>query len=120
MIGEQLGAGTSIPNVFICLVGSNGHSGKLCLTSLLSLLPGQGVHKGMLENLLIESDEELGEIALVILGIDKGILDPLIHGTLFVNEVGVVNRQTNIQDAFPCYHWIKSGQSISIASKTGK
>ena len=65
MTGEQLDAGTCVPNVFICLVGSKGHTGKLYLTSLQTHL-----HRGMLDDLVIESEGDLGEIFLVILGID--------------------------------------------------
>ena len=101
------------------LVVQAGHSGKLYLTSWLSLLPGMGIHKGMMKT-VIESDEELGEIQLVILGIDKSFLDTFIYGTIYVNTVRVVNRQTNGHGSFPCYHWIKSGQSVSTTAKTGK
>ena len=105
--------------MFICLVGSSGHSGKHFLTCWQSLVPGKGIHRNMLENLVIESDKELGEIILLILGIEQGSVQ-LVHDALFVNEVAVANRQTNHQDAFPCYHWIKCGQSVSITAKTGE
>ena len=71
MNGKQLEAGTSSPGVFICLIGENGHSGKIYLQSYLSLLTSVIIKKGMLNDVIIESSEDLGEISVVILGIEK-------------------------------------------------
>lgn len=110
MNGRQPGAGTSCWNAFICLVGSSGHSGKLYLTGLTS------THTEMWDNIIVESSGDLGEIQVVILGIDKS----LFHYSWYVNEVGVYNFQSKNQDDFPCYHWTRSGESVSITAKTGK
>ena len=117
MNGKQIGAGTSAPNVFICLVGQNGNSGKLRITDWLSIFGVDSIHRDTWDNLIIESSEDLGEILVVILGIDKG---NLLKDPWYVNEVGIYNFQSKNQQAFPCYHWIQSGTSVSFTSKTGK
>ena len=113
--GKQPQAGTSSPGVFICLVGENGHSGKLYLQSYLSLLTGGNLERGMLDDVIIESSGDLGEISVVILGIEESIFRYL----WYVNEVGLYNFQSKKQDAFPCYHWIRHGDNVSIIAKTG-
>ena len=115
MNGKQLEAGTSSPGVFICLIGENGHSGKLHLQSFLSLLTGGTIQQGMLDDVIIESSEDLGEISVVILGIEGS----MFKYSWYVNEVGLYNFQSKKQDAFPCYHWIRHGDSVSIIAKTG-
>lgn len=119
MNGKQLGAGTADPEAYICIVGSNGHSGKLYLQSLLSMrsLTGQTLHRGTWDNLIIESSGDLGEIQVVILGIDKSAL---LGASWYVHEVGVYNFQSKTQEAFPCCFWIGNGESVSFTSKTSK
>ena len=119
MNGKQLGAGNSDPEVYICLVGRNGHSGKIFLQSFLSMtgLTGHTLHRGTWDNLIIESNEDLGEIEVVFLGIDKTFLPGV---SWYVNEVGIYNFQSKNQEAFPCYYWIGNGDSVSFTSKTSK
>ena len=116
MNGKQLGAGTSSPEAFISLIGRSGHSGKLYLQGFLSLLSGNTVHRDTWDNVIIESTENLGEILVVVLGIDKS----LINDPWYVDEVGVYNFQSSKHDAFPCYHWIGNGDNVSITTRTGK
>ena len=116
MNGKQLGAGTSSPEAFISLIGRSGHSGKLYLQGFLSLLSGNTIHQDTWDNVIIESNGDLGEILVVILGIDESIVDD----PWYVNEVGVYNFQSSKHDAFSCYHWIGNGDSISITAQTSK
>ena len=118
MNGKQLEAGTSSPGVFICLIGENGHSGNLYLhnQSFLSLFRGGITQQGMLDEMIIESSEDLGEISVVNLGIEQSNF----QYSWYVNEVGLYNFQSKKQDAFPCYHWIRHGDSVSIVAKTGR
>ena len=115
MNGKQMGAGTAAHNVFIQLVGRNGHSGKVYLQSYLSLFTGGTFKRNELENLIIESSGDLGEIEVVILGID----DSLVHYSWYVNEIGIHNCTSKSTYAFPCYHWIGSGHSVSMIVQTG-
>jgi hypothetical protein len=116
MNGKQLEAGTSSPGVFICLIGENGRSGKLYLQSHLSLLKRGATQQSMLDDMFIECSDDLGEISVVILGIEGSIF----HYSWYVNEVGLYNLQSKKLEAFPCYHWIRHGDSATIVAKTGK
>ena len=119
MNGKQEGAGTTSLEAFICLVGTKGHSGKLYLQGLLSwLFFKHNIQRKNWVDMVVESSGDLGEILVMILGIgDHGLLE--IHPSWYVNEVGVYNTQNGKQDAFPCYHWIGKGDTISISAQTG-
>ena len=116
MNGKQLHVEAGpLPPAFICLVGSSGYSGKLCLQRSLSALAGGSVHRDVMNDMVVESSGDLGEISVVILGID----DSRFHYSWYVNEVGIYNCQSKKQGAFPCYHWIRNGESVSIIIQTG-
>ena len=95
MTGEQKGAGTSDTGVFVQLIASKGHSGKVYLQGLLDVLSGESIEKGTSENLVIESSGDLGKVLVVILGNDESFLAPL-GAPWFVNEVQVHNFQTKV------------------------
>lgn len=120
--GDQKGAGTPDTGAYITLVGSKGHSGKVQLQDFLSILSGKSLDKGRCSNIVIESSEDLGEVLVVILGIDES--KPISRNPLadpwYVDDVGVYNYQSKEQELFPCYHWINSGDSVSFTAHSSK
>lgn len=118
--GDQKGAGTPNTDAYITLVGSKGHSGKIQLQNLLSILIGQSLDKGMCSNFVIESSGDLGEVLVVILGIDKRKLSNALADPWYVDDVGVYNYQSRCQEVFPCYHWLNNGDNVSFTAHTSK
>ena len=113
---KQLEAGMFSPAVFICLIGGNGYSGRLCVQSHnMSMHFGKTIHQDTLDNMIIESSRDLGKISVVILGIDHSNFPY----SWYVNEVGLYNYQSKKMDAFPCYHWVRDGDNVSIVAQTG-
>ena len=119
MTGEQQGAGTTDTGVYVQLIGSSGHSGKVYLQGFLDILLDKDIDRGTSENLIIESSGDLGTVLVVILGNDKSWLAPL-GAPWYVNEVQVHNFQSKIQEVFPCYHWIGDGDSASFTAHTSE
>ena len=117
--GEQKGAGTTDTGVFIRLIGSKGHSGKVYLQGFLKVLTGHGISRDTSEYLIIESSGDLGDVLVVTLGNDKSWLAPL-GAPWFVNEVGVHSFQSKTSDVFPCYHWIGDGDHVSLTAHTSE
>ena len=117
--GKQKGAGTSDTGVFVQLVGSKGQTKKVYLQNHLSVLLGRDIDEDTVENLIIESSGDLGEVLVVILGNDKSWLAPL-GAPWFVNEVQVHNFQNEIHERFPCYHWIGDGDEVSFTAHTSE
>ena len=120
LTGSQKGAGTPDPGVYITLVGSNGHSGKLYLQSFLGALLRKVIHEGTSTNIVIESSGDLGQVLVVILGNDDSSLKNPLTDPWYVEDVGVYNYQSKQQEVFPCYHWIANGDSVSFTAHTSK
>ena len=118
MTGSQKGAGTPDPGVYITLVGSNGHSGKLYLQSFLTVLLRKCIDEGTSTNIVVESCGDLGQVLVVILGNDDGPLKNRLTDPWYVEDVGVYNYQSKQQEVFPCYHWIANGDCVSFTAHT--
>ena len=117
--GKQEGAGTSDTGVFVRLVGSKGQSKKVYLQSFLKVLFGKGIKEASRDSLRIESEGDLGDILVVILGNDKSWLTTS-GAPWYVNEVLVNNLQNKEHKVFPCYHWIGDGDHVSFTAETGE
>ena len=118
--GDQKGAGTPDTGAYVTLVGSKGHSGKIFLQNFLSVVTGRSLDKGMCSSFVIESSGNLGEVLVVILGIDKRKLSNALADPWYVDDVGVYNYQSKWQDMFPCNHWLNNGDSVSFTAHTSK
>lgn len=110
-------AGTQGADVFITLVGSESTTGKVSIYSYLRHLFG-GIMSGTAEDLIIETEQSLGDIQVVLLGIDGG--EWALDSTWFVKYTAVKDLGTGAEVQFPCYHWIGKNQVISTTSKTSK
>lgn len=84
------------------------------------MLMGQSIDKGTSSNVVIESSGDLGDVLVVILGIDKGLLNNPLAAPWYVDDVGVYNYQNKQRDVFPCYHWLATGDSVSFTAHTSK
>ena len=115
--GKQEGAGPSDTGVFVRLVGSKGQSKKVYLQSFLKVLFGKGIKAE--DSLTIESEGDLGDILVVILGNDKKSI-ATSGAPWYVNEVLVNNFQNKEHKVFPCYHWIGDRDHVSFTAETGE
>ena len=115
--GDMPAAGTTGADVFITLVGSEATTGKVSIYSYLRHLFG-GIMSGTAEDLVIETEKSLGDIQVVILGIDGG--NWALDSTWFVKYTVVKDLGTGVAALFPCYQWIGKNQVISTTSKTSK
>ena len=114
-------AGTPDTGVYINLIGSGGHTGKVYIHGALTkAIMKKYIGRGSTDFILIKSkaDHDLGEVLVVVLGIDKK--SRLIPDPWFVDCVYVHSFQSNKTSTFPCYHWIGSGDSISFTAHTSK
>ena len=113
--GAMLGAGTTGADVFFDLVGSEATTGKVSIYSYFTM-SFSGISAGTCEDIILETDKKLGEVLVVLLGIDGGGWDT----TWFVNYSAVKYLAEDVEAMFPCYHWIGKNQVISTTSKTSK
>lgn len=109
--GKMIESGTSFTAPYVVLVGNKAATEKIYLTKL-----GTDIEAGTYLDLLIETTASLGNIQVVVVGIEVGLPNPW-----FIQYTGVYNLcDDDIEEnRFPCYHWIKADTSVTTTSKTG-
>ena len=117
--GKMGGAGVDNYSVFVNLVGTKGSTGKVHLHGITQCLVG-GIKKNTHQDLIIKTWATLGDIQVVILGIDGKIG---LHNTWFVQYTVVYDffgehDKEGVQ--FPCYHWIKPNQTVTTTAATSE
>ena len=118
MTGETAGAGAGTgADIFVTLIGSEATTQKVSIHNYLKRHLN-GVSSCTCEDLIVESEGSLGEVLVVVLGIDGG--KHAMDHTWFVNYTVVKDLATSTEVEFPCYHWIGKGQIISSTSKTSE
>ena len=109
--GKVGGAGVNDLNIYLRLIGNKGCTGKLHIEDLKQSFE-DGLKPNTHMDMMIATDDSLGDIQVVILGIDGMLAD--LH-TWFVDFTVVYDfLKSNDADReiqFPCYHWI-SGDSM--------
>ena len=114
--GSELGSGTPDSDVYFMLVGSKACTGRL---PIISGWLSSAVKTQFYDDLLVESNLDLGEVLVVIIGNPANWL--ISTGSAwYVEFVDVSDQQTKQTVEFPCYHWINDGDDISFSAKTGE
>ena len=105
-------------DTYITLIGTEGSTGKVSLLGTLRYL-FKGMDSGTYEDLVIKTEKNLGDIQVVIIGIEGGLL--AFNSVWFVDytDVSDLTRQSKSVH-FPCYHWIKANEYVSTTSKAGE
>ena len=117
--GSAEGAGADFTNeIYMKLVGSNEESGKVKLTDFVSTMEGSFRRKKY-DDLVIESDKDLGEIQVVVVGNGHEFVKSLFPCWL-VDFVIIHNFQSKTSEDFPCYHWIGVGDNVSFTANTSE
>lgn len=110
-------AGTTNNHVYITLIGSKAATGKVQLMDSKEFFEG-GLKAHSHVDLVIETDHNLGDVQVVVLGIDGKIG---IDNAWFVNYTMVYDfLKSKEESEFPCYHWIKEDESVSTTAATSK
>ena len=104
--------------VYIKLIGRHAESGKVKLTDLLTDMEGNFRRKKY-DDLVIESDADLGEVLVVVVGNSHQFLSSC-NPLWYVDFVIVHNFQSKTNEDFPCYHWIGPGDHVSCTAHTSK
>ena len=117
--GTVGGAGKKDKAVYIILVGNQGATKKIYLVPYLSIF--SSIAGRTCDDLLVESDANLGDVQVVILGNEKNWFIP--NDNWYVNYISICHYDggsVRQEVKFPCYHWIGDNEAISITSATGK
>ena len=118
--GNVGGAGTNDKGVYTILVGNQGATKKIYLLDYLSIL--SSIEGGTCDDLLVETDANLEDVQVVILGNEKNWFLPT-NDYWYINYTTIYHYNEGSMKAekkFPCYHWIGDNEAVSITSATSK
>ena len=105
-------------DTYVTLVGTEGTTGKVSLLGTLRYF-FKGMDAGTYEDVVIETERDLGDVQVVILGIDGVRLAFDSNWFVAFAEVTDLSKQSQTEQ-FPFYHWIKAGEYVSSVSNAGE
>ena len=116
--GSMAGAGTTDTDVYITLIGDKASSGKVGISGWLTALKGSYSSRTF-DDLVVESDGDLGTILVVAIGNEKEWFADM-GAAWYVDFVMVHNFQSNLNEEFPVYHWIGDGDCVTCTAHTSE
>ena len=116
--GSQESAGTSNPHAYITLTGNKASSGKVDISSRLKVLKGT-FDRRTFDDLIVESDTDLGVILVVGVGTEKDWL-AILGAPWYVEFVVVHNFDSSLNEEFPVYHWIGDKDYVTVTAHTSE
>ena len=118
--GKVGGAGVNNLKIYLRLIGNKACTGKLYIEDLKQFFE-DGLKPDTHMDMMIATDDSLGDIQVVVLGIDGMLAD--LH-TWFVDFTVVYDfLKSNDADReiqFPCYHWISGDGYVTTTAHTSK
>ena len=115
--GKMATAGTFGADVYFNLIGDKASTGNISIYDFWHYICG-GISSNTFLDFIVETEKSLGEVLVVILGIDGGKI--ALDSTWFVSYTVAYELSTKVEIQFPCYHWIGKDTSVSTTSKTSE
>ena len=106
-------AGTHNLGVYVRFIGSEKATDRMHLIGIWEFLHG-GMAKNTHMDFILKTDQNLGNIEVVILGIEGNMNH---SSTWLVNSIIIYDCNTETE--FPCYHWITTSE-VAITAVTCK
>ena len=119
--GSQPGAAADTRSVVLGLTGSESTTGEITVDAKDGwfLLTHTYFKKSAYDDLVIECEDNLGEIQVVQAGLRYS--STLLTPDWYIDFFTVCNYQSSVKKNYPCYHWIgKKVKHVTATSATGK
>ena len=125
MTGSQKGSSATTRDVFFSLTGTKSQSKMISLGLFQSLFALDSFNKSTYDDMIIETEQNLGDIKMVGVGLHNDMISKLVDFVLdchwYVEYISIVdfqNKETETQ--FPCYHWLGyDNKEVTAVSKVG-
>ena len=123
--GHQVGSSATSLDVFFTLFGHKSETNKISL-GLLEWITTDSFHKDTHDDMIIETDDHLGDIQVVGVGLKDDLVAKLKADLLncywYVNYISIIDFQDNEAEIhFPCYHWLGyNDKELTISAKICK
>ena len=126
MTGSQNACSAAAQDVFFALTGTNSHSDRISLNVIQRLCALDSFHEDKHDDMIIETDQNLGDIQIVGVGLRYNLITKVVDGILdchwYVDYISVIDFQKNQKEIqFPCYHWLGyNNTEMTAVSVVGK
>ena len=124
--GSQQASSALARNVFFSVTGTKSQSEKMSLGLLQRLTERDAFQEDTHDDMIIETDQHLGEVQVVGVGLDYGpivsAVSDLLNCHWYVAYISIIDFQNERSETrFPCYHWIGyNNKEVTAVSKVGK
>lgn len=131
MTGNQKACSASAQDVFLTVTGTKSKTDKMSLVSLglfQRLRALRFFQQGTYDDLIIETDQHLGDIEVVGVGLRydwiRWLTSTLLDHHWYVEYISIVDfkdEHSETETQFPCYHWLGyNNKEVTAVSKVGK
>ena len=126
MTGSQKACSATARDVFFAMNGTDTHSDRISLGLLQRLRALQSFHESTHDDMIIETDQCLGDIQVVGVGLHYDLITKVVDGVLdchwYVDYISIIDFQKNqVEIQYPCYHWLGyNNKEVTAVSKVGK
>ena len=120
--GYRKGAGAGITGstnegIWLQIVGEKACSGVINIGSAFSII--ESFQCQTYDDVMIECEEDLGDILVVDVGNNKAALG-ILKTSWYVRYLMVKSFQSQQNEEFPCYHWIGVDKYASCTAKASE
>ena len=125
MTGSQNACSATARDVFFNMTGSDSHTNKISLGLLQRLTASSSFHQDTYDDMIIESDQHLGDIQVVGVGLDYDIIakveDAILDCHWYVDYISIFDLKDGSETQFPCNHWLGyNSKEVTVVSKVGR
>ena len=125
MTGSQKGSSATTRDVFFSLTGTKSQSERISLGLLQSLFAMDSFNKSTYDDMIIETDQNLGDLKIIGVGLRNSMVNNLVDFVLdkhwYVEYVSIIDFQNNEAEIqFPVYHWLRyDNKEVTAVSTVG-
>ena len=125
MTGNQKACSATARDVFFNVTGTKSQSDKMSLGLLQRLFAMNSFQESIHDDMIIETDEHLGDIQVVGVGLEYDLItkveDAILDCHWYVDYISIIDFQNNQSEVqFPCYHWLGyNSKEVTATSKVG-
>ena len=127
MTGHQVGSYATSIDVFFTLAGCKSETKKISLSLFQWLQATNSFHKDTYDDMIIETDDHLGDVQIVGVGLKDDIFSKIkarvINCHWYVNYISITDFQEDneVESRFPCYHWLGyDNKELTVPAKICK
>ena len=129
--GNQKACSATAQDVFLTVTGTKSKTDKMSLVSLglfQRLRALKFFQQGTYDDMIIETDQNLGDIEVVGVGLHydwiRRLTSALLDHHWYVEYVSIIDfkdEPSETETRFPCYHWLGyNNKEVTAVSKVGK